>query len=133
MLEERLDGREVSAFALVSGEAVVPLAAACDYKRLGDATAARTPAAWGVQPRAVVRLGELEALVAEVFEPVAWRLARDGTPYRGVLYAGMILTAGGPMVLEFNARFGDPEAQVVLPFLDGELANALPGPAAIEA
>ena len=82
----------------------------------------------GVQPRAVVRLGRAgRGAVAEVFEPVAWRMARDGTPYRGVLYAGMILTAGGPMVLEFNARFGDPEAQVVLPLLDGELANALLG------
>ena len=65
---------------------------------------------------------QLEATVAEVFEPIAWRMARDGTPYRGVLYAGLMLTADGPMVLEFNARFGDPEAQVLLPLLDGELS-----------
>ena len=69
----------------------------------------------------------LERTVAEVFEPIAWRMARDGAPYRGVLYAGLMLTDAGPMVLEFNARFGDPEAQVLLPMLDGELAAALHG------
>ena len=66
-------------------------------------------------------------MAAEVFEPIAWRMARDGFPYRGVLYAGLMLTADGPMVLEFNARFGDPEAQVLLPMLDGDLAGALLG------
>lgn len=128
VLEERLSGREVSVFALVSGEAVVPLAAACDYKRLGDGDigpntggmGAYTPVPW-FGPR------EVEATVASVFEPIAWRMARDGTPYRGVLYAGLMVTEHGPMVLEFNARFGDPEAQVLLPLLDGDLARALRG------
>ena len=69
----------------------------------------------------------LEQVAAEVFEPIAWRMARDGFPYRGVLYAGLMLTDDGPMVLEFNARFGDPEAQVLLPMLDGDLAGALLG------
>lgn len=130
ILEDRLRGPEVSAFALVSGESVVPLGAACDYKRLGDADAgpntggmgAYTPVPWfGAEP--------MERAVESVFEPIAWRMARDGKPYRGVLYAGLMLTADGPMVLEFNARFGDPEAQVLLPMLDGELANALLGTA----
>jgi phosphoribosylamine--glycine ligase len=130
VLEERLDGREVSAFALVSGEAVVPLAAACDYKRLGDGdTGPNTGGMGAYSPVPWFGPEALEAAVAEVFEPVAWRMARDGTPYRGVLYAGLMLTAQGPMVLEFNARFGDPEAQVVLPLLDGELASALLGAA----
>jgi phosphoribosylamine--glycine ligase len=128
VLEERLLGREVSVFALVSDEAVVPLAAACDYKRLGDGDigpntggmGAYAPVSW-FGPR------EVEATVADVFEPIAWRMARDGTPYRGVLYAGLMLTEDGAMVLEFNARFGDPEAQVLLPLLDGELAAALRG------
>ena len=128
ILEERLTGREVSAFALVSDEAVVPLAAACDYKRLGDDDAgpntggmgAYTPVPW-YDERA------LERAAAEVFEPIAWRMARDGFPYRGVLYAGLMLTGDGPMVLEFNARFGDPEAQVLLPMLDGDLLPALLG------
>jgi phosphoribosylamine---glycine ligase len=71
--------------------------------------------------------GALEGIAADVFEPIAWRMARDGFPYRGVLYAGLILTDDGPMVLEFNARFGDPEAQVLLPMLDGDFSSALLG------
>jgi phosphoribosylamine--glycine ligase len=128
VLEERLSGREVSVFALVSDQAVVPLGAACDYKRLGDGDigpntggmGAHAPVPW-FGPR------DVEATVASVFEPVAWRMARDGAAYRGVLYAGLMLTPDGPMVLEFNARFGDPEAQVLLPLLDGELSTALLG------
>ena len=128
VLEERLEGPEVSVFALVGDEAVVPLAAACDYKRLRDGDAgpntggmgAYTPVPWFGGPA-------MERMAAEVFEPIAWRMARDGFPYRGVLYAGLMLTADGPMVLEFNARFGDPEAQVLLPMLDGELGTALLG------
>ena len=128
VLEERLEGREVSAFALVSDEAVVPLAAACDYKRLGDGDAGPNTGGMGsYSPAPWFGTQALEAAVAEVFEPVAWRMARDEMPYRGVLYAGLMLTAHGPMVLEFNARFGDPEAQVILPLLDGELAGALLG------
>jgi phosphoribosylamine--glycine ligase len=69
----------------------------------------------------------VDGTLESVFEPVAWRMARDGTPYRGVLYAGLMVTEGGPMVLEFNARFGDPEAQVLLPLLDGDLAAGLLG------
>lgn len=128
VLEERLFGREVSAFALVSDEAVVPVAAACDYKRLGDGDTgpntggmgAYTPVPWfGSQA--------LEAAAELVFEPIAWRMARDGTPYRGILYAGLMITDDGPVVLEFNARFGDPEAQVLLPMLEGGLAAAMLG------
>lgn len=129
-LEECLHGREVSVFALVSDATVVPLAAACDYKRLRDGDegpntggmGAYTPVPWFAQR-------EIEAAAAEIFEPIAWRMARDGFPYRGVLYAGLMVTTEGPMVLEFNARFGDPEAQVLLPMLDGDLAPALLGTA----
>jgi phosphoribosylamine--glycine ligase len=128
VLEERLEGQEVSAFALVSGEMVVPLAAACDYKRLGDGDIGPNTGGMGAySPVPWFGTKAVEMAVAQVFEPVAWRMVRDGTPYRGALYAGLMLTAEGPMVLEFNARFGDPEAQVVLPLLDGELANALLG------
>ncbi len=97
VLEERLEGREVSAFALVSGEAVVPLAAACDYKRLGDADAGPNTGGMGAySPVPWFGNDALESAVAEVFEPIAWRMARDGTPYRGVLYAGLMLTAAWP-------------------------------------
>ncbi|HEY6608651.1 MAG TPA: phosphoribosylamine--glycine ligase [Candidatus Limnocylindria bacterium] len=130
VLEERLAGIEVSAFAFVSDATVVPLAAACDYKRLSDGDegpntggmGAYTPVPW-------FGTDALERAAADVFEPVAWRMARDGWPYRGVLYAGVMVTDAGPMVLEFNARFGDPEAQVLLPMLDGELGQALLGTA----
>jgi phosphoribosylamine---glycine ligase len=106
----------------------VPLAAACDYKRLGagdigpntGGMGAYAPVPWFGQ-------AELERAAEEVFEPIAWRMARDGVPYRGVLYAGLMLTDAGPMVLEFNARFGDPEAQVLIPLVDGSLAEALLG------
>ena len=128
VLEERLTGPEVSAFALVGDEAVVPLAAACDYKRLLDdddgpntgGMGAYTPVPW-------FGMAAMEHMAADVFEPIAWRMSRDGFPYRGVLYAGLMLTADGPMVLEFNARLGDPEAQVLLPMLDGDFASGLLG------
>ena len=130
LLEERLAGREVSVFALVSDETVVPLGAACDYKRLGDDDAGPNTGGMGAYaPVPWFGPVEIEAVVARVFEPIAWRMARDGFPYRGVLYAGLMLTDDGPMVLEFNARFGDPEAQVLLPMLDGEPARALLGAA----
>ncbi len=130
VLEERLEGREVSAFALLSDQVVVPWGAARDYKRLGDGDAgpntggmgAYSPVPW-FGPR------EVEAVMERVFEPIAWQMSRDGTPYRGVLYAGLMLTEHGPMVLEFNARFGDPEAQVLVPLLDGDLAAAMLGTA----
>lgn len=128
LLEERISGSEVSVFALVSGEAVVPLGAACDYKRLGDQdTGPNTGGMGAYAPVPWFGLPEVESAVATIFEPIAWRMSRDGTPYRGVLYAGLMLTEAGPMVLEFNARFGDPEAQALLPLLDGDLASALLG------
>jgi phosphoribosylamine--glycine ligase len=128
VLEERLDGREVSAFALVSGEAVVPLAAARDYKRLRDGDVGPNTGGMGAySPVEWFDRRDLEAVAEHVFEPIAWRMARDETPYRGVLYAGLMVTDHGPIVLEFNARFGDPEAQVMLPLIEGDLAAALLG------
>jgi phosphoribosylamine--glycine ligase len=128
LLEERLTGREVSVFALVSDESVIPLGAACDYKRLLDDDEGPNTGGMGAySPVPWFGAAEVEDAVAAIFEPIAWRMARDGTPYRGVLYAGLMLTDAGPMVLEFNARFGDPEAQVLLPLLDGDLSEALLG------
>ncbi len=128
LLEDRLAGPEVSAFALVGDEVVVPLASACDYKRLGDGDAGPNTGGMGAYtPVPWFGTGELEEIAAAVFEPIAWRMARDGFPYRGVLYAGLMITDDGPMVIEFNARFGDPEAQVLLPMLEGDLSGALMG------
>ena len=126
LLEERLEGREVSVFALVSGSQVAPLAAACDYKRLADGDRGpNTGGMGGYAPVPWFGSAAVERAAESIFEPIAWRMARDGTPYRGILYAGLMLTAAGPQVLEFNARFGDPEAQVLLPLLDGSLADAM--------
>jgi len=128
LLEERLVGREVSVFALISDELVLPLGAACDYKRLLDGDEGpNTGGMGGYAPVPWFGQAEIEGAMATIFEPIAWRMARDGTPYRGVLYAGLMLTEAGPMVLEFNARFGDPEAQILLPLLEGDLAQALLG------
>jgi phosphoribosylamine--glycine ligase len=128
LLEERLAGREVSVFALVSDEAVVPLGAACDYKRLLDGDEGPNTGGMGAySPVPWFGGAEVEEAAASIFEPIAWRMARDGAAYRGVLYAGLMLTKSGPMVLEFNARFGDPEAQVLLPLLEGDFAQALLG------
>ncbi|HET6379763.1 MAG TPA: phosphoribosylamine--glycine ligase [candidate division Zixibacteria bacterium] len=128
VLEERLDGREVSLFALVSDRAVVPLGAARDYKRLGDGDSGPNTGGMGAYaPVPWFGQRDVEAAAEAIFEPIAWRMARDGTPYRGVLYAGLMLTTDGPMVLEFNARFGDPEAEVLLPLLEGDFVAALLG------
>lgn len=130
LLEERVAGREVSAFALVSGEAVVPLASARDHKRLRDGEEGPNTGGMGAYaPVPWFDRRALEEVAATVFEPIAWRMAREGTPYRGVLYAGLMLTDGGISVLEFNARFGDPEAQVLMPLLDGDVAAAFLGTA----
>jgi phosphoribosylamine--glycine ligase len=134
LLEQRLEGREVSVFALVSGSHVAPLAAACDYKRLADGDRGpNTGGMGGYSPVPWFGSSAVEGAAESIFEPIAWRMARDGTPYRGVLYAGLMLTASGPQVLEFNARFGDPEAQVLLPLLDGSVADAMRAVAAGDA
>jgi phosphoribosylamine--glycine ligase len=125
LLEERLDGPEVSAFAFVCDQAVIPIAAARDAKRLGDGdTGPNTGGMGAYSPLPDFDAAALEAAVERVFEPIAWQMTRDRIPYRGVLYAGLMLTGDGPKVLEFNVRFGDPEAQVILPLLDGDLAEA---------
>jgi phosphoribosylamine---glycine ligase len=130
LLEERLVGREVSVFGLVSDESVVALGAACDYKRLQDGDEGPNTGGMGAYaPVPWFGQAQIEDAMATIFEPIAWRMARDGTPYRGLLYAGLMLTEAGPIVLEFNARFGDPEAQVLLPLLEGDLAGALLGAA----
>ncbi|MGH2416800.1 MAG: phosphoribosylglycinamide synthetase C domain-containing protein, partial [Candidatus Limnocylindria bacterium] len=99
-----------------------------DYKRLADGdTGPNTGGMGAYAPVPSFGRAALEQVAADVFEPIAWRMARDGFSYRGVLYAGLMLTDDGPMVLEFNARFGDPEAQVLMPMLDGDLASALIG------
>ena len=126
VVEECLEGEEVSLQALVDGEVVVALPAARDYKRAGDGdTGDNTGGMGSCSPSPRVADAETQALAEQLIAPVARALVRRGTPYRGILYAGAMLTADGPQVLEYNARFGDPEAEVVLPRLGGEFSGIM--------
>jgi phosphoribosylamine--glycine ligase len=130
-VEELLEGDELSVFALVAGTQVLPLAPARDYKRAGDGdTGPNTGGMGAFSPVPGIDPGEVDELVEAVHRPVAAELARRGTPFTGLLYAGLMLTADGPRVLEFNCRFGDPETQVLVPRLDGDLLGALAATAA---
>lgn len=122
VIEEALRGPEISLLALVNGDQVVPLPVAQDHKRLGDGdTGPNTGGMGAYAPVPFVDAEERDRLVRTILEPAVAELARCGTPYRGVLFAGLMLTDEGPRVLEFNCRFGDPEAQVILPPLEGDL------------
>ena len=126
VIEELLEGEEVSVFALVDGSTVVPLAPAQDFKRLDDGDRGPNTGGMGAYSPVPALSDELAAEVAEtVHRPVVEELARRGTPFVGLLYAGLMLTADGLRVLEFNCRFGDPETQVVVPRLATDLLEAI--------
>ena len=121
VIEEFLSGPEVSVFAFSDGENVSALAAACDYKQAGDGgTGPNTGGMGSFSPPVFWTPGLAEWIAGNVIRPAIRALAQRGTPYRGVLYAGLMLTPDGPRVLEFNCRFGDPEAQVILPLLESD-------------
>ena len=125
VIEEFLDGPEMSVFGLCDGADVVLLPPAQDFKRAFDGDQGPNTGgmgAWCPYPFDEAAFAELRGAV---FEPVLAELASRGAPYTGVLYAGLILTSDGPKVLEFNARFGDPETQVVIPRLTGDLGELL--------
>lgn len=122
LVEQFLSGEEVSVLAFVAEETVVPMVAAQDYKRLQDNDEGPNTGGMGAYAPAVWANTELYQQVMEkVLKPTVKALARSGYPYKGVLYAGLILTEKGVYVLEFNARFGDPETQAILPLLDSDL------------
>jgi phosphoribosylamine---glycine ligase len=131
VIEQLLEGEELSVFALADGSRAVPLAAARDYKRAGDGdTGPNTGGMGSHSPVPGSTAAEVEELVDRIHRPVLDELARRGAPFSGVLFAGLMLTADGPRVLEFNCRFGDPETQVILPRLEGDLLEALAASAA---
>ena len=112
--------------ALCDGETALPLAPARDYKRIGDGdTGPNTGGMGAFSPVPEIDDAFLERVRAEVHQPVLDELARRGTPFHGVLYAGLMLTGDGPKVLEYNVRFGDPETQAVLPRLRSDLLDLL--------
>ena len=118
VVEAFLAGDEASLFVLTDGETHAVLPAAQDHKRLGDGdTGPNTGGMGAVAPAAVVTPEVLARADAEIVRPLLDGLKRDGTPYRGVLYVGLMIDRGAPSVVEFNVRFGDPEAQVLLPLL----------------
>ncbi len=126
LLEEFLEGDELSLLALCDGERAIPMAPAQDYKRIYDHD--RGPNTGGMgsySPVPGIEPGHAEVLVRAVHQPIIDELRRRGMPYHGVLYAGLMMTADGPRVLEYNCRFGDPETQAVLPRLRSDLVDLL--------
>jgi phosphoribosylamine---glycine ligase len=126
VLEECLTGPEVSFFALCDGQRAVPLGTAQDHKRIFDDDRGPNTGGMGAfAPSPLVDDRLQSRILQEIVDPVLRGMRQDGHEYRGFLYAGLMLTCDGPRVIEFNVRFGDPEAQVVLPLIDGDLAPAL--------
>jgi phosphoribosylamine--glycine ligase len=126
VIEEYLDGPEASLFVVTDGETAVPLLPARDYKRLGDGDTGPNTGGMGAYcPLPWAPPDLTETVLSTVVHPVLGEMRRRGTPFAGLLYCGLALTAAGPKVVEFNARFGDPETQVVLPLLESSLATLL--------
>ena len=126
VVEELLAGEEISVFALCDGTRALPLPAAQDFKRVGDGdTGPNTGGMGSYSPVPGYGPSEVEEILDAVHRPVLDELARRGSPFIGVLFAGLMLTDDGPRVLEFNSRFGDPESQSLLPRLDAELLMPL--------
>lgn len=126
VLEERLEGPEVSFFIVADGEHAVPLGAAQDHKRVFDGDDGPNTGGMGAfSPSRLIDEAMRSRIMREVVDPVLHGLIVEGTPYRGVLYCGLMLTAEGPKVIEFNVRLGDPEAQIVLPMIAEPLTPVL--------
>jgi phosphoribosylamine--glycine ligase len=124
VVEEFLEGEELSLLAICDGDRAIPLAPAQDYKRIGDGdTGPNTGGMGSYSPVQTVSPDRLAELSAAVHQPIVDLMARRGHPFHGVLYAGLMMTADGPRVLEYNTRFGDPETQAVLPRLESDLVD----------
>jgi phosphoribosylamine---glycine ligase len=126
LLEERLEGRELSVFALCDGRAIAPIGAACDYKRAGDGdTGPNTGGMGAYSPPVGFPDDCFDKVRQQILAPALRGLLAEGEQYLGVLYCGLMWTADGPHVIEFNARFGDPETQALLPRIGGDFAALL--------
>jgi len=126
VIEECMVGQEVSVFCFTDGHSATPLVAACDYKRIFDGD--RGPNTGGMGGYSPPRQGDvaLERQIRETcVEPVIAQLAKQGSPFTGILYCGLMLTSDGPKVIEFNVRFGDPECQLILPRLETRLLDVI--------
>jgi len=126
VLEEFLAGEEASLFALVDGEVAIPLASAQDHKRVGERDTGPNTGGMGAYSPAPVLSAELERrAMDEIIRPTAKAMAAAGTPFSGVLYAGLMLTSEGPQLIEYNVRFGDPECEAIMPRIEGDFAALL--------
>jgi phosphoribosylamine--glycine ligase len=126
VIEEFLQGEEASLFALVDGETAVPFASAQDHKRVGEGDTGPNTGGMGAYAPAPVLTAELEErAMNEIIRPTARALAAAGTPFSGVLYAGLMLTPEGPKLIEYNVRFGDPECEAIMPLIEGDFAKLL--------
>ena len=126
VIEEFLEGEEASLFALVDGERAIALASAQDHKRVGEGDTGPNTGGMGAYSPAPVLTPDLEArAMREIVEPTARAMAEAGTPFSGVLYAGLMLTADGPKLIEYNVRFGDPECEAIMPRIEGDFAALL--------
>jgi phosphoribosylamine---glycine ligase len=126
VVEECLSGPEVSFFALCDGTRAIPIATAQDHKRVFDDDAGPNTGGMGAfSPSPLIDEGLASRIMREIIDPVLRGMRAEGTDYRGFLYAGLMMTCAGPKVIEYNVRFGDPEAQAVMPLIDGELAPLL--------
>jgi len=126
VIEQFLEGEEASFFAICDGTRAVPFATAQDHKRVGDGDTGPNTGGMGAYSPASVVTPEIEARVMrEIIEPTMRAMAEKGSPFRGVLYAGLMLTKDGPSLIEYNNRFGDPEAQVILPRLEDDLLSIM--------
>lgn len=122
LLEEKLEGREISVFAFVDGKTVSAEVAACDYKRIGEGDNGPNTGGMGAYAPPEIWSSELAATIrSDILLPTAYGMVNEGRPYKGFLYAGLMVTSEGPKVIEFNCRMGDPEAGVVLPKLRSDL------------
>ena len=126
LIEECLTGKEVSLLAFTDGKAVIPMMPACDYKRVGDGDSGPNTGGMGsYSPPGFFGKDMINKVKDAVLVPAVQAMAAEGVPYQGVLYAGLMMTQGGPKVIEFNARFGDPETQALLPLLESDLAETM--------
>ncbi|MGS1016321.1 phosphoribosylamine--glycine ligase [Allosphingosinicella humi] len=122
VIEQFLTGEEVSFFALSDGKTVIPFGSAQDHKRVGDGdTGPNTGGMGAYSPASILTPALEERVMAEIIRPTVAALASEGTPYSGILFAGLMLTPDGPSLIEYNARFGDPECQVLLMRLESDL------------
>jgi len=126
VIEEFLSGEEASLFALVDGETAIALASAQDHKRVGEGDTGPNTGGMGAYAPAPVLTPDLERrAMNEIVRPTARAMAAAGTPFNGVLYAGLMLTSAGPKLIEYNVRFGDPECEAIMPLIDGDFAELL--------